>query len=123
VLARIFVAQKKLSDAEDQIAISRKIALSDKSIALMLEAVAANADGAGHNQPSVGGRFGKLLAEAGRLHLPGMQLQIRLDAATAKIAAGDKPDVPSLRQLQKDALRMGYLLIARKAANLAKSLQ
>jgi tetratricopeptide (TPR) repeat protein len=116
VVARALIAQNKLDPAQDEINIAKKLAPQDRAIRISIGVTTARLRARGGNIAEARQLLSDSFAEASRLKLAGVQLEIRLAQAEVETT----PSKPTLQFIERDAKKDGYLLIAQKASRLGQ---
>ncbi len=120
VLARALSAQNKLDPALEQINTARSLMPQDRAIRIAIDVTyarlrARNGDAAAARQ-----MLSDCFAEAARLKMAGVLLDIRLAQAEVENNAVASSANATLVFLERDAKASGYLLIAQRAARLGQ---
>jgi hypothetical protein len=111
-----------LNDARDEIERARRASPLDKSTILGLDLTSARITALSGKPTESLKQLSPILEQAKRLGLLGSEFDIRLAQGESQLSAGDaKAALAICRQLQADAARVGYRLVARRAARIAKS--
>jgi len=117
VLARSLLGGKRPDDARK--ALERALALSAKSssphVRLTVAAAAGRVMATNGKVEEALLRLDAALAEAVRLHLAGLQLELRLARGEIRIGSGQTAATQDLLMLAEDARARGFGLVARKA--------
>ncbi len=112
-----FLRSRRTADARR--AIDRALALSERSLSphvrLAVAAAAARVEAAEGRVDRASARLEAALAEAVKVRLLGLQLELRLTRGEIRAASGGASDAASLRALADDARARGFGLVARKA--------
>jgi eukaryotic-like serine/threonine-protein kinase len=120
VVSRALSAQSKLAPALEQIDTARNLKPQDRAIRIAIDITfarlrARNGDVAGARQT-----LSECFAEAARLKMSGVLLDIRLAQAEVENNAAASSAAATLPFLERDAKANGYLLVAEKARRLGR---
>ena len=112
-LARAFLAQGRPNEARATLDQAGKIAVQDQVVKLSLSVTSAKLDAQAGNVQRAGQTLAASLAEAGRMKLSKLQLEIRLTQAEMDSSAhGASAAESEFQAIAKDARSAGYALIA-----------
>jgi eukaryotic-like serine/threonine-protein kinase len=121
VLARALLDQGKLPEAESMIEGARKLRVQDRTVLLSLRITDARLKArTGKKSEALRGLSG-VIHDAESMKLPGYEFEARLAKAEIELQGADSPVSRSdLKILQERARQKSFLLIGRKAAQLAR---
>lgn len=120
MLARALSAQGKLAQAMEQIDAARNLKPRDPAVRIAIDITAARVRARNGSIPEARPLLSACFAEAARLKLAGLLLEIRLAQAEVENLAAASSASATLPFLERDAKAGGYLLIADKAVRLSQ---
>jgi len=120
-LARALMEQGKQTEALQEIEIAGKLAVEDRAIRLSLAVTGAKLSARASNNQEARTSLQASLAEAARLKLVNLQLEIRLALGETENFSDAASAQNYLNTLEQDANRRGYLLVAAKAGRLRQA--
>jgi tetratricopeptide (TPR) repeat protein len=118
LIAQALMAQNQFAEAQIEVDRARQLTLSDRSIELARDLTGARLAGAmGKNKESLQ-QLSSILLSAKQMKLRGYEFQTRLALADLQRRSHNQASfLLDSQELQKDATRLGYKLIARKAGS------
>jgi tetratricopeptide (TPR) repeat protein len=119
ILARALLAQGKLAASVQEIDAARMPMPQDRAIRISVDITAARLRARNGSVTEARQLLSNCFAEAARLKLAGVQLEVRLAQAEVENASAAGSAKASLQFLERDAEANGYLLLAQKAKRLA----
>jgi tetratricopeptide (TPR) repeat protein len=119
-IARALIAQGRLSEAQAELAIAKKVPAQDSSSLLALEITIDRLKGLSGKSAEAKRELVTRLQESNKLKSVDLQFQVRLALAEIEGAADKKAARTMLQRIEMDAREKGYLLVAAKAARKQK---
>jgi class 3 adenylate cyclase/tetratricopeptide (TPR) repeat protein len=119
-LARALIEQSKLAEARTEIDRGLNLSPQDRAIRLSLAITDARLKAREGKELEARKELDANLVDANKMNLIGLSLQIKLALAEIAVASSPKLAGPLLRDLEDEARRKGYLLIASEAQRTRK---
>ena len=119
-IARALIAQGRLSEAQAELAIAKKVPAQDSSSLLALEITSDRLKGLSGKSAEAKRELATHLQESNKLKSVDLQFQVRLALAEIEGTADKKAARTMLQRIEIDAREKGYLLVAAKAARKQK---
>ncbi|HEX5228329.1 MAG TPA: tetratricopeptide repeat protein [Bryobacteraceae bacterium] len=120
VLARSLNAQRKIPQALAQIDVAKNLMPRDPAVRIAIDITAARVRARNGSIPDARTLLSACFADAARLKLAGLLLEIRLAQAEVENLAAASSANATLPFLERDAKASGYLLIADKVGRLSQ---
>jgi eukaryotic-like serine/threonine-protein kinase len=121
-IAQSLIQQKKFAEAKTEVSAAEKLSPRDQLVALSLAITAARLEAVTGNSGKSLQQFGEILQRTRKMGLVYYELRAWLAQAEVQYLSGQTAAAEaSLEKLRAEAARLGFRLIARKSAELRKS--
>jgi class 3 adenylate cyclase/tetratricopeptide (TPR) repeat protein len=122
ILARALIEEAKLPESRSELDRAQKLPSQDRAIRLSLAITNARLRAREGQEPEARKELDASLAEANKMELAGLSLEIKLALSELEAASNPRSAEPHLRELENEARAKGYLLLASETERKRKGL-